>query len=475
LLVQTLYPFNLLQINGTLTDVNSLLNNLISLQISLIKFIIIVLIFIFILSLVTLFFKENKGIKVYPFKVYSDQKEYNGKIISERLIFESQRIWNIYQNAKQVFTDDFFKTVPSLDEKFSSVEQSGKRNISVLDKSLSGKNCDHLNSYNSQINNRNEYSGRDVETFPYVPLSTFWTGYKSGFESQRAGVLASESILPFKMNFFSEDIESLFSNLGDINFAGVTLHLGGLILVLRQLLTPYNSSQYITGSLHDNDYEIHLIAMIEGRNRYTWELSEKKNKLRNDGWTLHLAKDLTFKIIHDLSLGKNNNKEWPKTKTWEGFEHFTEAIDSYILYTNTGRLGHIEKSRRNCIRCLEYEKDYLPLFKLFYILGIEYYLIKDYYFSEDTLRQCIGHMPQEEIVYSALSDTLHKLGRDEEALEAAEKVTKIKPDFSTSWVNKSLALVNLDRYEEALKAGKKAIELKEMELKEVEELNKKQN
>nr|QNO43661.1 cell division coordinator CpoB [Methanosarcinales archaeon ANME-2c ERB4] len=65
------------------------------------------------------------------------------------------------------------------------------------------------------------------------------------------------------------------------------------------------------------------------------------------------------------------------------------------------------------------------------------------------------------------SDKLHNKGlaladldRYEEALKAFEKAIKLKPDASYAWYSKGRALADLDRYEEALKAFEKTIELK---------------
>ena len=54
---------------------------------------------------------------------------------------------------------------------------------------------------------------------------------------------------------------------------------------------------------------------------------------------------------------------------------------------------------------------------------------------------------------------LYELGRYEEALEAFDKALEIKPDDIISWNAKGLALDNLSRYEEALEAFEKALRI----------------
>ncbi|NQE52135.1 Photosystem I assembly protein Ycf3, partial [ANME-1 cluster archaeon GoMg3.2] len=55
---------------------------------------------------------------------------------------------------------------------------------------------------------------------------------------------------------------------------------------------------------------------------------------------------------------------------------------------------------------------------------------------------------------------LDDLGRYEEALKAIDKAIVLKPDYAEAWNNRGVALDDLGRYEEALKAFDKAIELK---------------
>ena len=55
---------------------------------------------------------------------------------------------------------------------------------------------------------------------------------------------------------------------------------------------------------------------------------------------------------------------------------------------------------------------------------------------------------------------LKKLGRYEEALQAIDKALELKPDYSYAWNNKGIALRNLGRHEEALQAYDKALKLK---------------
>ena len=55
---------------------------------------------------------------------------------------------------------------------------------------------------------------------------------------------------------------------------------------------------------------------------------------------------------------------------------------------------------------------------------------------------------------------LDDLGRYEEAIKAYDKAIELKPDYQKAWYNKGIALRKLYSYEEALEAFNKAIEIK---------------
>ncbi|MGD1714055.1 tetratricopeptide repeat protein, partial [Dapis sp. BLCC M172] len=56
-------------------------------------------------------------------------------------------------------------------------------------------------------------------------------------------------------------------------------------------------------------------------------------------------------------------------------------------------------------------------------------------------------------------DALENLERYEEAIAAYEKAIEIQPDYYYTWDSKGIALINLERYEEAIAAYEKAIEI----------------
>ena len=55
---------------------------------------------------------------------------------------------------------------------------------------------------------------------------------------------------------------------------------------------------------------------------------------------------------------------------------------------------------------------------------------------------------------------LAEIGDTKAALKIYEQVLELKPDYSYAWVTKGNALLNLERYDEAINAFDKALEIK---------------
>ena len=56
-----------------------------------------------------------------------------------------------------------------------------------------------------------------------------------------------------------------------------------------------------------------------------------------------LIRDLSFKIAFDLVLADPN--KGVSAKTWRGFMHFTEALEAYYNYTQTGKARDLREPR----------------------------------------------------------------------------------------------------------------------------------
>jgi tetratricopeptide (TPR) repeat protein len=73
--------------------------------------------------------------------------------------------------------------------------------------------------------------------------------------------------------------------------------------------------------------------------------------------------------------------------------------------------------------------------------------------------QCGSGNATDSLAWSNKGVALIKLGRYEEALQAADKAIKLDPNLALAWSIKGIALIDLGRYEEAVQAVDKAYEL----------------
>jgi|GEM_PF-2465832 len=218
--------FNVSYINGIIPVVTSFLDKLVSLLKSFIELFTLTVIIIFLFRLIGWFLSENKGIEIYPFKVSGDLEKFDERAIPERLVLESRRILKIHQDTNQIF------------------EYSNRKGKALLP---------HKKAAQAKISRGNSEIGSKMD-----------------------GVLASETVLPvINMSLSSESIETEISTVGSISIAGVSIPLGELILILKQMRKSQSPSQYITGSIQKNNLEICLIALMGGRRPYSWQLSDR--------------------------------------------------------------------------------------------------------------------------------------------------------------------------------------------------------
>ncbi|HEX3021581.1 MAG TPA: tetratricopeptide repeat protein, partial [Lachnospiraceae bacterium] len=294
------------------------------------------------------------------------------------------------------------------------------------------------------------YTGSIISNSLVVELRNIKEIHNRKFEEE--GITCEKISLPM-LAPNTEQLETTVSNLGNINVAGMTLSMGGLLTVLKRLWPLGGQAITIKGSLQESDSEIHLIALMEGPSARGWDRVIKIKKWTNEDKIPELIKDLAFMITYDLS------KQDITAKTWTSLRYFTEALDSYSQYIVTKKPDYLENALKNCIKASQEEKDYQILFNLFYNLGLSYYDIKDYHSVEDAFRRCITLMPNNENGFVGLGAALSGLGRHEDALKALDKALEINPEDAYAWYNKGYALNDLGRYEDALKAFDKALEV----------------
>jgi hypothetical protein len=277
------------------------------------------------------------------------------------------------------------------------------------------------------------YSGNIISDSMVVELRKIKEIHDHKFEKE--GITCETISLP-QLAPNTEKFETTVSNLGNVNVAGMTLSMGGILTIFKQFWPLGEPAKIIKGSLQESDLEIHLIARMEGPRAHGWVISRKIEQSTGEDKIPELIKDLAFMITYDLSKEDTKETEGITAKTWIGLKYFTEALDSYSKYTAIKKPEHLEDARKNCIKASKEEKDYHILFNLFYSLGISYDDTADYYFAEDSFRRCIALNPKNGNGFIGLGIVLDNLGQHkdtleayEEALKAFEKTLEIKPDF----------------------------------------------
>jgi tetratricopeptide (TPR) repeat protein len=298
------------------------------------------------------------------------------------------------------------------------------------------------------------YNGNIISDSLFIELIKIKETYDRKFEEE--SITCEDIFLPL-LAPSAEQLETTFSNLGNVSVAGMTLSIGDLLTVLKLFWPLGEQARTIKGSLQEYDSEIHLIVRMEGFRTHIWKIALKIEQSTNKEMIPELIKDLAFMITYDLSKEEPKKTEGITAKTWIGLKYFTEALDSYSQYKVTKKPKHRENAWKNCIKASQEEKDYQKLFNLFYSLGISYLNTNDYSYAEDAFRRCIDLAPNSEKSFIGLGAPLFYLGRYKDALEAYGKALKINPNNAEAWNNTGNALGNLGPKEEALVAFNKAL------------------
>ena len=292
-----------------------------------------------ILLLLSWIFKKNKGIMVLPFNTSIDPnstnniKSYDGKVISEILIAELNRIYNIHKVHSVI----------------SSSPASGR---------------------NSTIT----FLGTAEEL-------SFIT------ESRDPTLISGEPIVE-SSELTTEDLSGNISGAGTISLAGVTLTIGQILQILKRLCPIGDPGSNLVGSLHAHGSVVYLIARREHlgkRHQLNFSCMCKCESVYNVS-VPDLIRELSYKIVKEIHPEI-------KSKSWIGFKFFTEALDAYDQYLNTGDIEKLEKSRRNCESAIDAEREYTKLFDLFCTLGNAYFELSDFDQSERMFKYAIDLMP----------------------------------------------------------------------------------
>jgi tetratricopeptide (TPR) repeat protein len=303
-------------------------------------------------------------------------------------------------------------------------------------------------------NGQEKYNGKLVSDLLTGELQRILKAHDHEFEDISVTVekLRIPAIVPR-----SETLDYSIADMGTVGNGSTTLSIGSLIVAFKRMCPGSEPVPILTGSLGCFGTTIELAACLEGRKIQAWEVRHgpKAGEPALEECIPGLIKDLSFKIAFDQ--GKADSNMDVSSKTWRGFMHFTEALEAYYDYTQTGKSRDLTRSMRCCIDAVYSEKEYNKAVEMLEALGFVCAEKKDY--SE--AKKLFDILSKFKIDQGSLGlgyvFALQKM--DVEARAAVEKAIELNPKDSKAWYGKGVVLCELNLPAEALTAFEEAIEL----------------
>jgi tetratricopeptide (TPR) repeat protein len=253
----------------------------------------------------------------------------------------------------------------------------------------------------------------------------------------------------------SENLTYTVTQMGPVGLGMTSIHIGPLMAILKRLWPGGDNGQVISGSLQRYGSVVSMVACLEHKEIRAWEAScgiEGRGR-KGDDKIPGIAKDLAFKIIHDLK------RDEISANSWQGFKYFTEALDAYRQYNVTGVMDHLERARTKCLKAADSETHYEKLLELLYNLGMAYSNRRELSKAEELLFEAISIKQDYDSALFGLGYLYGIQDRHNKAHEYFGRVTVTNPKDVAAWSNKGTALRYLERKEEALVCFDKALDL----------------
>lgn len=159
------------------------------------------------------------------------------------------------------------------------------------------------------------------------------------------------------LNISSTSMNIPLTNMGTIGVSGSSISVGNLILFIKNLQGKSPSS--ITGSLQKYGSTVILIATIEDfhsddKKIKSWEV---KRTLAGENDSVDemmpsMVREMAFKIALHLGSSWGSDKNLPKN--WEALEYLTNGEKSYINYNITQEISDLKQAKNdteNATRC----------------------------------------------------------------------------------------------------------------------------
>jgi tetratricopeptide (TPR) repeat protein len=315
------------------------------------------------------------------------------------------------------------------------------------------------------------------------------------------------------LNISSTSMNIPLIKIGTIGVSGSSISIGNLILFIKNLQGKSPSS--ITGSLQKYGSTIILTATIEDfhsndRKIKSWEV---KRTLARDNSSVDelipsMVRELAFKIALYLGSSWGSSKNLPKR--WESLEYLTTGERFYINYNITYDISDLKQAKNNTRNATKFEFNYRKPSDLLLKIAFSFIKEKSSKEAEDIFQNISksdpiisniglglaysneGNYPKANLAYSRTMKTIDiqkdpkktplyvmaLVGRSisffsskdydnaikdfENAINICQKDRSLKnnPLLRTLlWNNKGVALTQQDKYDEAVQAYDRAVEI----------------
>ena len=269
----------------------------------------------------------------------------------------------------------------------------------------------------------------------------------------------------------ANSIDYNIGQLGNIGAGGISLPLGQLSLLVKQLagrfgyLTGYYGTPILTGSIQKSRSDLCIIAILNDpdprRGIAAWEMVKNlpKNDHTGEKNIRMMVNDLAFQIATILIKENKtiNPRKYPQT--WEALENLTKSRNSYISYNITGNINDLNGSRDFALKAEKSEPCYSETSFLFSIIGSAYLKLNYSKEAEQAFENATKLNSSFAYPWNGLGLALFYQGRIEESIQAYKQATELNPNFADAWYNEGIAPYRMGEYNASVQAYAKAIEL----------------
>jgi len=141
----------------------------------------------------------------------------------------------------------------------------------------------------------------------------------------------------------------------------------------------------------------------------------------------------------------------------EDAKRLQNASSNYDRGLSKATLGDLDGAEAEFNKAIEQQ---LPVLSKYYIQrGNVRYIQKNFENACIDYSEAIKTNPQSAEAWHNKGVALGELGKYDEAIKACDKAIEINPQFATAWYNKGVCLNNLGKHDDAIKAYDKAIEI----------------